>query len=145
MISPRTDALSGFLGVDGKQHRELRWLERAALCGERRDEPRTTEFEQKSRKTPSQARRGHLPRLGRTGRWRRFDTSSSPYDSLAEVVYSPCETCWQLSPVSPAILNLSSGLLIGRAGLLFSERAVSLRSSGLYRFGTVLEIRSSCL
>jgi hypothetical protein len=58
MISPRTDALSGFLGVDGKQHRELRWLEWAALCGVRRDEPRTTEFEQKSRKTPSQARRG---------------------------------------------------------------------------------------
>ena len=46
MISPRTDALSGFLGVDGKQHRELRWLERAALCGVKRDEPRTTEFEQ---------------------------------------------------------------------------------------------------
>src|SRR5258707_7460026 len=42
-----------------------------------------------------------------------------------------------------AISHLSSGLPIGRAGLLFSERPVSLRSSGLHPFGTVLEIRTS--
>ena len=48
-----------------------------------------------------------------------------------------------ISPVTAAISHLSSGLLIGRVGLLFSERPVSLRSSGLHRFGTVLEIRTS--
>jgi hypothetical protein len=46
------------------------------------------------------------------------------------------------SPVTAAISHLSSGLLIGRVGLLFSERPVSLRSSGLHRFGTILEIRT---
>ena len=49
---------------------------------------------------------------------------------------------WQLSPVAVAISRLRFGLPIGRAGLLFSERPVSLRSSGPRRFGTVLEIRT---
>jgi len=37
---------------------------------------------------------------------------------------------------------LSSRLPIGKASLLFSEGPVSLRSSGLHPFGTVLEIRT---
>jgi hypothetical protein len=48
----------------------------------------------------------------------------------------------QLSPVTVAISRLIFGLPIARAGLLFSERPVSLRSSGLRRFGTVFEIRT---
>jgi hypothetical protein len=48
---------------------------------------------------------------------------------------------WQLSPIAAAISHLSSGLLIGRARSLFSDRPISLQSSGLRRFGTVLEIR----
>jgi hypothetical protein len=50
-----------------------------------------------------------------------------------------------LLPIKPsirAISHLSSGLPIGTADLLFSERPVSLRSSGPHRFGTVLEIRT---
>jgi hypothetical protein len=49
--------------------------------------------------------------------------------------------CWQLSPVLAAISNLSSGLLIGRGGLFFSDWLISLRSSGLRGLSTVLEIR----
>jgi hypothetical protein len=49
---------------------------------------------------------------------------------------------WQLSPASVAISNLSSGLPTDRVVLLFSERPVSLRTSGLHSFGTVLEIQS---
>ena len=48
----------------------------------------------------------------------------------------------RLSPVTAGISHLSFGLPIGRAGLLFSERPVSLRNSGLHPFGTVLEIRT---
>ena len=51
-------------------------------------------------------------------------------------------TRWQFSPVTVAISRLSFGLPIGGAGLLFSERPASLRSSGLHRFGTVLENRN---
>src|SRR3984893_15155743 len=51
-------------------------------------------------------------------------------------------TCWQLSPGAIAISNLSSGLPIGRTALFFSERPVSLRTSGLHLFGTILKIRS---
>ena len=47
-----------------------------------------------------------------------------------------------IKPVTAAISHLSFGLPIGRVGLLFSERSVSLRSSGLHPFGTVLEIRT---
>jgi hypothetical protein len=46
----------------------------------------------------------------------------------------------QLSPVTVPVSRLSYGPPIGRVGLLFSERPVSLRSSGLRRFDTVLEI-----
>jgi hypothetical protein len=48
--------------------------------------------------------------------------------------------CWQLSPVLAAVSDLSSGLLIGRGGSFFSEWLISLRSSGLRGFSTVLEI-----
>ncbi len=48
-------------------------------------------------------------------------------------------SCWQFSPVAVAISNLSSGLPIGGTALFFSEGPVSLRTSGLHRFGTVLE------
>ena len=48
----------------------------------------------------------------------------------------------RLSSVTAAISHLSPGLPLGRAGLLFSKRPVSLRSSGLYPFGTLLEIRT---
>jgi hypothetical protein len=40
------------------------------------------------------------------------------------------------------ISHLSPGLLIGMAGLSFSDRLISLWSSGLLAFGTVLEIRT---
>jgi hypothetical protein len=49
---------------------------------------------------------------------------------------------WQLSPVAVAISNSSSGLRTRTNALLFSETPVSLRTSGLRPFGTVLEIRS---
>jgi hypothetical protein len=49
---------------------------------------------------------------------------------------------WQSSPISVAISNLSSGLRTGRTVLLFSKKPVSLRTSVLYPFGTVLEIQS---
>jgi hypothetical protein len=48
----------------------------------------------------------------------------------------------QLSPATAAISHLSFGLPIGSAGLLFSEKPVCLRSSGLHQLGTVLEIRT---
>src|SRR5260221_887596 len=48
---------------------------------------------------------------------------------------------WQFSPISKAISNLSSELLAGEAPNLFSERPVSLRTSGLRKFSTVLKIR----
>ena len=51
-------------------------------------------------------------------------------------------TRWQLSPVIVAISRLRFGLPIGGAGLLFSERPVSLPSSGLHLFDTVLENRT---
>ena len=46
----------------------------------------------------------------------------------------------QLSPVTVPVSRLTYGLPIGRVGLLFSEGPVSLRSSGLHRFDTVLEL-----
>src|SRR4030081_2738396 len=46
----------------------------------------------------------------------------------------------QLSPAAVAISNLGSGLLTGRTALLFSEGPISLRTSGLRPFSTVLEI-----
>src|SRR3981081_2033310 len=49
---------------------------------------------------------------------------------------------WQLSPVVLAISNSSSGLPPGKVALFFSEMPVSLRTSGLHPFGTVLKIRS---
>jgi hypothetical protein len=49
---------------------------------------------------------------------------------------------WQISPVYVAISNLSSELPTGGIGLFFSERPISLRTSGLHPFGTVLKIRS---
>ena len=49
----------------------------------------------------------------------------------------------QLSPITAAISNLSSGLPIGRTALFFSQRPLSLRTSGLRAFDTVLEVRSS--
>jgi hypothetical protein len=51
-------------------------------------------------------------------------------------------TRWQLSPVIVAISRLRFGLPIGGTGLLFSERPVSLPSSGLHRFDTVFENRT---
>ena len=64
-----------------------------------------------------------------------------PPPSCFKAVFSG-RTRWQLSPIAVAISNLSSGLPNGRTALLFSERSVSLRTSRLHRFGTVLEIRS---
>jgi hypothetical protein len=78
-------------------------------------------------------------------RWstrRRFDPSSSPSASLPNAAYSPGRTRGQLSPITAVIPQLSSVLSIGKAGLLFSERPVSLRSSGLHPLGTVFEIRT---
>src|SRR5882672_6452426 len=49
---------------------------------------------------------------------------------------------WQFGPVAVAVSNLSSGLPPGRNGPLFSERPVSLRTSGLHLDSTVLGIRS---
>jgi hypothetical protein len=49
---------------------------------------------------------------------------------------------WQLGPIALAVSNLNSGLPTGRISLLFSEGPISLRTSGLRPFGTVLEIRS---
>ena len=49
--------------------------------------------------------------------------------------------CWKLSPVLAAISDLGSGLLLGRVPPFFSKWLVSLQSSGLYGFGTILEIR----
>ena len=45
-----------------------------------------------------------------------------------------------LSPIAAAISHLNSGLLLGSERSLFSERPISLQSSGLRRFGTVFEI-----
>src|SRR3982074_3124301 len=50
-------------------------------------------------------------------------------------------TCRQLSPLAAAICSLNSGPLIGKAGSFFSEWPISLRSSGLCGFDTVVEIR----
>jgi hypothetical protein len=47
-----------------------------------------------------------------------------------------------LSPVAVAFSNSSSGLTTGTTALLFSEAPVSLRTSVLRPFDTVLEIRS---
>jgi hypothetical protein len=49
---------------------------------------------------------------------------------------------WQFGPVAVAVSNLSSGLPPGRNCPLFSERPVSLRTSGLHLDSTVLGIRS---
>jgi hypothetical protein len=62
--------------------------------------------------------------------------------SLPKAGYSSGWTRGQTSPVIAAIYHLSSGLPIGKAGLVFSEMPVSLRSSRLHLFGTVLEIRT---
>jgi hypothetical protein len=59
-----------------------------------------------------------------------------------QAVYSPGELVGNLARVTVAISRLRFGLPIGSAGLLFSDRPASLRSSGLDRFGTVLEIRT---
>ena len=69
--------------------------------------------------------------------YRRFESLSLRQMALGRVFSR--RTRWQLSPVTVAISRLSFGLPIGGAGLLFSERPVSLRSSGLHRFGTVLQ------
>jgi hypothetical protein len=45
-----------------------------------------------------------------------------------------------IKPSNSAGFSFEHGLPIGRVGLLFSERPASLRSSGLHRFDTVLEI-----
>src|SRR5450631_136655 len=50
-------------------------------------------------------------------------------------------TCWHLSPMVAAISHLNSGLRLGRARPIFSERPIYLRSSALRGFGTVLEIQ----
>ena len=68
----------------------------------------------------------------------------SQFLSLRQLAQGRVFSGWtrgQLSPVTAAISHLSSGVPIGRAGLLFSERPVSLRSSGLRPFGTVLEFQ----
>jgi hypothetical protein len=90
-----------------------------------------------------ETRSASLPELAgiRWATWRRLDPSSSPSASLAEAPVFSARTCWQFGPVAAAISHLSSGLTIGRAGSFFSERPISLRSSGLCGFGTVLEIR----
>jgi hypothetical protein len=49
---------------------------------------------------------------------------------------------WQFSPVAVAVSNSSSGLSTVTTALLFSETAVSLRTSALRSFDTVLEFRS---
>jgi hypothetical protein len=46
---------------------------------------------------------------------------------------------WQLSPISKVISDLGSGLAASRIVLFFSERAISLRTSGLHKLNTVLE------
>src|SRR3981081_2583148 len=48
---------------------------------------------------------------------------------------------WQLGPIATPVSNLGSGLPTGRTAPLFSEKPVSLRTSGLHRNGTVREIR----
>jgi hypothetical protein len=59
-----------------------------------------------------------------------------------QALCSPGQTRSQASPEAVAISNLSSRLSTGRTGVLFSEAPISLRTSGLHPFGTVLEIRS---
>jgi len=54
------------------------------------DEPRT-EFEQKKQENSLAGAARHLPRLGRTGRWRRFRYQFLPLRQLGRIVYSPCE------------------------------------------------------
>jgi hypothetical protein len=49
---------------------------------------------------------------------------------------------WQKSSVFAAISNLSSELPTGEIVLFFSKKPISLRTSGLHPFGTVLKIRS---
>jgi predicted NUDIX family NTP pyrophosphohydrolase len=67
--------------------------------------------------------------------------ASNTFDIEWRPVFSG-RTRWRLSPVTVTISRLSLGPPIGRAGYYFSEWAVSLRSCGLHRFGTVLEIRT---
>jgi hypothetical protein len=55
------------------------------------------------------------------------------------------QTHWQLNPVAVAISNLRSGLRAGRTALLFSERPLSLRTSGPTRYGSRNSIVSSYL
>jgi hypothetical protein len=81
------------------------------------------------------------PRL----RWvtrRRFDPSSSPSARSADPLFSPSDLLSNQAQYPWPFSNLGTGLLAGRIAPLFSERPVSLRTSGLHRFSTVLEIQS---
>ena len=73
-------------------------------------------------------------------RTRTASSNLSRSATLPEAPYSPRQFLGKLSPITAAISHLNSGLLLGRARSLFSERPISLRSSGLRTFGTVLEI-----
>jgi hypothetical protein len=52
-----------------------------------------------------------------------------------------CTRLLAISPVLAAISDLNSGPPIDGVGSFFSEWLISLRGSGLRKFGTVLEIR----
>jgi hypothetical protein len=69
----------------------------------------------------------------------RFESPSLRH--LAQGRVFSRRSCWQLSPVAVAISNSSSGLPTGINAPLFSERPISLRTSGLQVRGTVLENR----
>lgn len=78
-------------------------------------------------------------RLGRGKSYQQFESLSLRQLGRSRVFSA--RTCRHISPVEAAISRLNSGLQIDRAGSLFSEWPISLWSSGLCGFGTVLEIR----
>jgi hypothetical protein len=61
--------------------------------------------------------------------------SADPLFSPSDLLSNQAQYPWPFS-------NLGTGLLAGRIAPLFSERPVSLRTSGLHRFSTVFEIQS---
>lgn len=71
-----------------------------------------------------------------------FQFESHLLRQLVQILCFPGRIRSQASPEAVAISNLSFGLSTGKTALLFSEGPISLRTSGLHSFGTVLEIRS---
>ena len=70
-----------------------------------------------------------------------FDPGCSPSARSADTTFSLSNSPWQFAPVSVVISKLSFGQPSSSVVRFFSERPVSLRTSGLRSLNTVPEIQ----